>query len=184
MRMFIAAGLPEDDKARILRDTGEIRKSRFVRPVAPEGMHVTLCFLGERDEGEKEQIVGAMHESVRGIGPVQTAYQGIYGFPSPARPRVIVVPLIQGVEQLQRIYYALHDRLIGGTARRFSPHITVGRVKGNYQQTAELIAPEGFRKSPKGEYTISSITLYQSILHPRGAEYRKLFEARLQEQDV
>ncbi len=184
MRMFIAASLPADDAGKIFRETSEIRSLESVRSVPFGGMHVTLCFLGERSLDDLPEIVEAMEQAVLQVPPFEVSYRGIGAFPSPERARVIVLPLVQGVEQLQSMHYFLYSRLGGENSRRFLPHITVGRVKARLPELSRILKKSRYREQPEGRYTICSIALYESVLLPTGAEYKKLAERNLRNNTI
>src|ERR1700682_1792555 len=58
-------------------------KGRWVRP---EGMHITLKFIGEADPGKLDAIRAAL-ETVHSSAPVEINLRGLGFFPNERRPR-------------------------------------------------------------------------------------------------
>ena len=90
IRTFIAIELPE----KIIYTIGKVQEEiKFyglkVRWVRPENIHLTLKFLGDIQEADKEKVARAVSESVTGYPPISIAVKGIGVFPGIKRPRVI-----------------------------------------------------------------------------------------------
>ena len=60
-----------------------------VRPVAADGLHVTLKFLGDTDAALIPAVAGAIRECVAGQGPFELRLTGLGAFPHPGRPSVV-----------------------------------------------------------------------------------------------
>ena len=89
MRLFVAL----DFSAEVRRKLSELiagLKSQFpkARWVRPEGMHVTLKFIGFVDEAKAESIAGVLRD-VRVSQPVEMTFRGVGFFPNERRPRVV-----------------------------------------------------------------------------------------------
>ncbi len=172
MRLFIAVGLPELHKREILRDTADFADVPSVRVVKPRQMHLTLCFLGERREEEIPDIASVVEDACQTFPGFQVSYEGVSAFPDTNRPRVLVVPVFEGVEKLRELEYFLCSRLTSSdTKKRFVPHITIGRVGRNYPQLRRLLKEPRWQGTPRGSFGVETIALYQSVLQPSGAQY-------------
>lgn len=182
MRMFIAVDVPWQEREKIAEAASEIIICPAVR--AAHAMHVTLLFLGEQDEARIPALTDAMQEACSKVGVFEIGCRGISAFPSRNQPRVIISPVVQGVEQLRLLHYLLERTIQGGDSKRFSPHITVGRVKHRHAVLPKLLKQPQFENHPSGSWTVGAVRLYQSVLAPDGAQYSLLSETALQEQTL
>jgi len=186
-RVFIAAGLSDNmrqwlRKARALLE--ERMPSGCVRWTDPNGIHITVKFLGEIPARRAGEIPAVMDKAAQGLKPFTLAVEGLGCFPTTARPRVIWA----GVRR-EPVLFDLQARLeddlerIGFPRERraFSPHLTLGRVKegvpdsrlaeiGRALETASVESAAGM--------DVLEICLFKSVLRPGGAEYAVLHRAR------
>jgi 2'-5' RNA ligase len=190
MRLFVALDL-RDDVRRALGDLMAKLKplSPDARWVRPEGMHVTLKFIGhavETGDTKKLDAVRAALATVRSSRPVEMNFRGVGFFPNAQRPRVIwcgvqasenLAPLAVDIER------ALEPLGILREDRAFVPHLTLARFKparsgtrsrsnranGEAQSAAGEMAERDFGSARETEFH-----LFESITTPGGAEYRKL----------
>ena len=63
-RLFVALDLPDDLREGVAAWAREALVDPVLRPVAPESLHVTLAFLGQRPEEEIEAIGEVVRERV------------------------------------------------------------------------------------------------------------------------
>src|SRR4051812_6445078 len=85
VRLFVALELPEDVRAALIAWRPE---ARALRPVSDEALHVTLAFLGGRDEADVERIRSALEPLGRSVGELSLG--GVRWLP-PRAPRVLAV---------------------------------------------------------------------------------------------
>jgi 2'-5' RNA ligase len=183
-RLFVALDLPDELREGIVAWGSEALVDPVLRPVAPESLHVTLAFLGNRPEGEIEEIAVVMRE--RGGPAPWVELLEVEGRPSRGRPRVYALPVLSpGTEALQA---GVARGLVEGgffepEKRPFWPHVTVARVRPEgrgSKRPAVVSEPPG--KLPEGlsEARICRrMTLYRSELKPTGARYVPLAQAEL-----
>jgi RNA 2',3'-cyclic 3'-phosphodiesterase len=180
VRLFVAIPLPPAALAR-LASVSERLGGRQLKVVRPEGLHLTLVFLGERDEAEARAI-GELLDSPELAVPRIPASLGGYGqFPSRGEPRVIYTPVREGAREIAALQQALVGVLRRGgvrleeEAREFTPHLTLAR-RGNgrpdLRGLQDLLAFEE-------RFTADRLVLFQSALKPTGAEYRALRSVEL-----
>jgi 2'-5' RNA ligase len=191
MRLFVALDL-RDDVRRALGDLmAKLRPlSADARWVRPEGMHVTLKFIGhavETGAAEKLKAVRAALAAVRSERPVEMDFRGVGFFPNAQRPRVVWCG-VRGSENLAPlaadIDRALERLGISREERPFVPHLTLARFKPArpgkrsrsnrtngeaLQSAAAEMAERDF-----GSARETKFHLFESITKPGGAEYRKL----------
>jgi 2'-5' RNA ligase len=173
-RLFVAIDLPEEVKQGVADLGGSLPGGRWV---PREQLHLTLRFIGEVDDESFSAIRGALAE-VRGA-PFSMALRGIGHFPPGRHPRVLWVGL-EGYEPLielqQRVESALVTAGIVPEERRFSPHITIARLKETPAAAVEAYEERhaAFRAGPVpvGEFHLYSSALSRAgAIHTREASY-------------
>jgi 2'-5' RNA ligase len=185
VRLFIALNLPAEVRSRIATDVLKPLRAQLpgVRWVREETLHVTLLFLGKRSEAEAHQAQGVVREVAAARKPVEVSLSGLGAFPSPARPRVVWLGLVDPapVQELHRALERERARLgLPLESCAFYPHVTLGRVpqKAGYE-VGETLAPMLTTVQFKAPVTFSSVDLMSSELIPRGPRYTALLTAPL-----
>ena len=168
-RLFIAVDLPE----KILDNLGSMA---FGIPgakwVAPEQLHLTVRFIGEVDGALFRDIGDILHEVSAGSFSLQL--KGVGYFPPRGTPRVLWAGLEKS-EPLQLLRKKIDSALIrAGVApegRKFSPHITLARLKNSpVQKIANFLSGNGlFSQEP---FQVEDFKLYSSVLSPKGAFHK------------
>jgi 2'-5' RNA ligase len=183
-RLFVALDLPEETREGLVAWGEEALRDPALRPVAPESLHITLAFLGNRPEEEIEEIAAVVEESsapapwVELRDPEQRPPRG--------RARLFALPAIApGAEALQA---GLEQRLVEAgfyepEKRPFWPHLTVARVRPEARgsrRPAVVCEPPGPIPEELAEPRISvRMRLYRSVLQPSGARYVPLAQVQL-----
>lgn len=178
VRLFVALDLPRPVRSVLAQWAAERRRGLTgLRLIAERNLHVTLCFLGWRDEAEVEEIRGicrSVTETVTaGRGPVRLSVSAALWLP-PRRPRVLAVELTDTEGRLASVQSALARALAAGgfyepEDRPFLAHVTVARV-----QRGVRIRPEPLSAPDVPAVTAAAVTLYRSRLKRSGAEYEAL----------
>lgn len=183
MRTFIAIDL---DKT--LKETLEGLICRFrrqggdIRWVKPEGMHLTLKFLGEIGEETVAKVMSSLGVVASRHKPFRLIFRGTGTFPPGHKARVLWVGIEESpdLKALQEDLEREMERLgFPGEERGFHPHMTLGRVKASLGLQPLL---QEFGKEAAtifGETEAACLTFFQSTLKPTGAEYSILGEYRL-----
>lgn len=179
LRLFIAVSLPEAMKG-LLSDLQASwkKKAEGVRWVRPEGLHLTLKFLGDVPSCKVEAIGKVMEEVARSFPPFEVEVRGAGAFPNLRRPRVLWVGVSDPEGRLKGLFKALEKglRKLGfpEEERDFHPHLTLGRVKAggdfSFLQGEEVHV---------GVLPVREVVLFKSELRPEGALYHALFSAPL-----
>jgi 2'-5' RNA ligase len=174
VRLFVALELPGEVREALLGwGAKTLRGLAGLRAVAPENLHVTLCFLGWRSDAEVAEIV---HACSVAVGPFASCSLRIAGglWLPPRRPRVLAVELEDLDGELATVQAALSRQLAAGgwyvpESRPFLAHVTVARVaRGARIRASELPPPRRL------EFAGSRVTLYRSRLGAGGARYEPL----------
>ena len=185
IRTFVAV-----DVGKAVRETAEELIGEFsavaadVKWVDPEKMHLTLKFLGEVDAREIHQVCGAVKEAARGVEPFKLKIRGTGAFPNARRPRTIWLGAGEGDEQLgklaERIESALAKIGYRREARRFTAHLTIGRIRRGGPGVTEI--GELIRKYADfdiGQATVDQAIVFSSELTRSGPIYEVLSRAAL-----
>ena len=188
-RTFAAVELPEPVRQAIagLKDQMPGPVLPVVRWVHPDGVHITLKFLGEVAPQQTLEIAGLLAEAASRSGRMSLR-TGVPGaFPSVRSPRVLWVSFngeTQRLVQLQgRVEGALGTLGFAPDRDRFALHATVGRLNNEAQRLMAVRVGQAWElvKLPPDmpAFTVNSVVLFRSQLDPGGARYEKLFEAPL-----
>jgi 2'-5' RNA ligase len=177
MRVFIAIDLPPDLRESLGAIQRELKASApNARWVAPESIHLTLRFLGEITPARVEEAEAAL----MGLTwkPFEIHARSLGFFPGTRSPRVLWVGLeASSLEELAREIDARMERLGFERERRaFRPHLTLARARETRLTNDLTKAAERFKDVEFGKFTADRMVLFESILKPGGAAYRKLRE--------
>jgi 2'-5' RNA ligase len=188
-RTFIAIELDEELRGNLghLQDRLRGRVApRAVRWVRPEGIHLTLKFLGDTPVDKVPAVQEALAQAAAKIGPISFTVGGLGCFPNTRRPRVVWVGLQEPTGSLVRLRDAIEAHVaplsFPTEKRRFSPHLTLGRVqrrasKSEVREIGEVVGT--WELGALDEMTATAVAYIKSDLRPTGAVYTTLFEAEL-----
>jgi len=184
VRAFIAADISDEVRGRMGQLLGKLKRTESgVKWSRLNSIHLTLRFLGNIFASQVDVAAEAMAEAVMGIDPVTVEVAGWGTFPEGKRPRVIWLGLKKGADGLREVFDGLEKALIarglGPADKKFSPHLTLGRVKTGERLNQALRVMESEARGSFGEYEVDRIRLIQSRLNPAGAEYTLLRETIL-----
>jgi len=177
MRAFIAIDLPESIRAALRSEQASFRSlSPEARWTNPEGIHLTLKFLGEISEAKVKEVCAAL-KSLDRFERFTIRVKGFGFFPDARRPRVFWAGL-EAPASLSQLAEQVDEAMRGiGFAREeraFRPHLTLARFKVPQPQPAlqSLLTQQG--EQELGNFEVSEFFLFESKLSPHGAEYRKV----------
>jgi 2'-5' RNA ligase len=188
IRSFIAIELPESVKTGIQQLQTQLTLSQysFVKCVAPQGIHLTLKFLGNISAQKVTEITKVMEQASQGVIPFQLQITEVGAFPNVRRPRVLWVGIKGDVDKLvgwqQRLDNGLVPLGFAKEARPFTPHLTLARLRENCSPGDRLRFGEmfaGAQVEVDYKFTVTSLNLMRSQLLPTGAVYSSLAEVKL-----
>lgn len=179
IRTFIAIELPDKVKAAMKDVTDTLRKSGAdVRWVRPEGVHLTLKFLGGVEAVIMDELAGAVERAAKGTGSIELEVKGIGVFPNERSPRVVWLGLSGGLERLAQLNEKIEAACEGLGFKRekrpFKPHLTLGRVKSRKGRDALMRTVAEIEKIDLGGFTSDAVSVMKSELKPTGAVYTEL----------
>lgn len=188
-RLFVALDLPERVRGGL--ETWQAREltDPALRPVGPEALHVTLCFLSYHPERAIDDIASV----VTGVEPRPVEIR-LEPEPVPVPPRRPRLFAVEGESPAtSELQAELSDRLEAARfykpeKREFWTHVTVARVRSERGSRARGRRGKSMRvESPPGAlpaeltkpFHAPRLALYRSFLRPSGAEYVRLAELNL-----
>jgi 2'-5' RNA ligase len=147
-----------------------------VDPVDPEGVHVTLKFLGDTPASRLGELSRALKSAVgvAGVEPFEASFEGYGVFPSLEYISVVWAGVGEGGPELTRLGEAVERETtaIGFDAEdhSFTPHATLARVRDARSKRAvrELVGNE---TPTLGRLRVEEIRLTESSLTPDGPVY-------------
>ena len=191
LRLFVALALPAPIRNELVR-----WRERFgtdsnprLRPMSPEALHVTLCFLGWQPQAAVDRIAAACGV-LRSETPVPLALGGAVWLPR-RQPRVLAVELSDPEGALVRAQSRLSAALSEGgwyqpERRPYLAHVTVARVAGrptSVKRGSPLAraasAVQKLTPPSRLEFRGSDVVLYRSRLQRGGAQYEALGRVEL-----
>lgn len=179
LRAFIAIDLPQEVKAFLGEVSSRLRGfGGDVKWVRIESIHLTLKFLGNVRREVIPELDAVLKPLFRQQSPIELTVKGLGAFPGLGKARVVWAGIHDAHDQLALVAGEI-DRLVEPMGfkrekRRFSPHLTLGRVRSQ-KGNAQLV--EGVRQMMDARgpsFVAAHAVLFQSILKPTGAEYRQL----------
>jgi 2'-5' RNA ligase len=178
MRCFIAIDIPEDIKKSI---GGVIEKadhkSKGIRWVPLENIHLTLKFLGE----VSEKMISDIEKKLSAICDAHKIFDlriySIGAFPNFKYPNILWVG-IDASKELKDLFEAIEESLselgFKKEDKKFSPHLTIARIKDKKEVDLTMKALSSFKDTLFGNINVKEVLLMKSILKPTGAEYSKI----------
>jgi len=168
IRLFVGLDLPED-----LRETLSMMERGIpgARWIDSDNYHVTLRFIGEVAENEAEDIDSALAGIRARQFSLALAGVGHFGKLRSARSIWAGVEPSPALKHLQaKVESAIVRAGFPAEERRFRPHITLARIKGETgHHLANFLSEHGdFRVPP---FPVTAFHLYQSRLSRSGAAY-------------
>jgi 2'-5' RNA ligase len=188
MRCFIAIDITDEVRADLadlqkeLAGRVDVRKGD-VKWVKPEGIHLTLKFLGEVPDKDVPAICDTVKEVADRHKVFDIAVREVGSFGGRS-PRVLWVGAGLDCAELQALQQDLEEELEKAgwpkEGRKFSGHLTLCRIR--HVKAGEKLgeAARAFKDLDLGSIPGASISVYESRLTPEGAVYTRLASHKLQ----
>jgi len=182
IRSFVAVDLDAPVLQAVTDLQGALRRiNADVRWVRPEGLHVTLKFLGSVDPERLARVHAALVSDLHEQPALHVSVRGLGAFPNWRRPRVVWVGLHgEGFGTLAaRVDGALAPLGFEREQRAFTPHLTLGRVNSLRGWPRLEEACKAHLDDDFGASDIGAVTIYRSTLQRGGAVYAPLWTIAL-----
>ncbi|MFO0811431.1 MAG: RNA 2',3'-cyclic phosphodiesterase [Gemmataceae bacterium] len=152
--------------------------------VEPANLHITLLFLGEIDNREVPSVCDAVADVTAGLAPFPVTIAGVGAFPTVRRPRILIANVTEGAPEIVALHDAIETPLLElgcyrREARPFTPHLTLGRVRGDAASEPLSATLTKFAAWEGGQSVVREVRVYSSTLQSDGPEYAVLSRARL-----
>ena len=181
-RLFIAIHLPDDLLQTLTASQRQLQRKLAASPLRwsrPEGIHLTLKFLGDTDPARIPEIIDALSRVAAKHAPFELPVGGLGMFPNARRPNVLWAGVADEAHRLRHLAADVDKALarLGWQRekRPFSGHLTLARVKkqaGNRERRElgeAVTALRGYEKL--GMLPVQTIHIMRSQLRPDGATY-------------
>lgn len=175
IRTFICIEIPESIKSRISKVQETLRQiGAQVSWTKPSNIHMTLKFLGGVEASRIDRVSKALERAANGISPFEVEVSGAGCFPSPRSPRALWIGFSNVPEWLQQLCSNIEGELaregFEREKRKFSPHLTIGRIRTphNAARVAEALIAAGFETET---FIATQVILMRSDLKPTGSIY-------------
>jgi RNA 2',3'-cyclic 3'-phosphodiesterase len=171
LRTFVALEIAEEMRARIATLQDELRKrAPEVRWTRPEGIHLTLRFLGSTTLGQVERLQPMLAEAAGHCAPAEVGIAGLGTFPPRGAPRVLWLGL--SVPEPFLTLQAACERAAVAVGfpreeRPFRAHLTLGRWRDRARRP-ELHSPD------LGSSRVDTLVLFRSEPRSGGSVYTPL----------
>ncbi len=182
LRLFVACELPAEALAALTQVQSELRErgAGRLRWVRPEGIHLTLKFLGAVSPEKAQQVIEALATAITEPFTLNLRFDRLGSFGGRLRLRVLWVGLAGDVGALASLA-ATVEKALGPLGfprenRPFAPHLTLARVPDEAgveerSRLADLVT--SYRLPEMPSMTMSEVSLMQSFLLPGGARYEQ-----------
>lgn len=184
MRLFLAIELSAGLVQALAEATAPLRAEVPDLAWLPDGKcHLTIKFLGDVPAERLERILAMSDQVASNHRPFAMQLAGFGAFPNFQRARVVWT----GVEHESRLELLHHDVEIACRdegfeleGQAFRPHVTVARVRTPMgEEDGRRLAQVAQAIDFSATQDVVAISLFESILAPAGATYRRVHAATL-----
>ena len=177
VRAFLAIDLDDDLKPKINKIIKEFKSiNTKIKYVELTNLHLTLKFFGDIDTNGLDLLEDKIAGVVSDFEPFDIHIKGCGAFPNNNHIKVIWI----GIDE-DSLIKELHDKLDVEFAKlgfdkdkRFSTHLTIGRMKTAKNKDKVKQTIEEFENVDIGQMTVEKISLKKSTLTPSGPVYEDL----------
>lgn len=177
MRLFTAVDIPDGVKSALGKTIERFRHMARLQWTHVEKLHITTKFIGEWPETRMEELTAVLN-GVGSPGVIQIKVRGLRWLPDSRHPRMLWAGVESGPElgslalETEQAVRALG---IAVEVRKYSPHLTLARIRDRAPLDALLHTIEAEGSADFGSFTASAFYLYLS----KDGRYTKLAEFSL-----
>jgi RNA 2',3'-cyclic 3'-phosphodiesterase len=144
-----------------------------IKPVLTQNIHITLKFLGNISNNDLSNVCSLISISLNKVESfIFDIDDSLDGFPKLTNARILFGKVNRGTENIKNIFEIIEADLskIGfkSDEKNFIPHITIARMKipVNFTGSFDNLKLKKFKN-----IGCDKVTLFESILSPKGAVY-------------
>jgi 2'-5' RNA ligase len=184
MRLFMAIDVAAEVAEKLAAVQRVLEGTRAdVKWTEPGNYHVTVKFLGEVEETLVERVAERMERAAAQVPAFDLEVEGVEKFPERGPARVIVSRVLSPDMRMTKLH-RLIDSGMGGMGLPMDthvlvPHVTLGRVRTNHGLNRLLRKVERHDLDFFGQFTVSEVVLYHSVMGGGGVKYEALRRGRL-----
>jgi len=184
MRTFIAIEIPDYVKREMSKVQERLKRANVEAGwTRPEGMHLTLKFLGEVQDAKVEEIKKTLVTATGGFSRFKVELAGAGTFPNAKNPRVAWLGVSGDVDRLNALQASVEDAMVRlgfeREDRRFSPHLTLARIKFIPSKEAWQNALNEIKDVRLPGFEVEAVSLMKSELRREGAVYTEMGRVEL-----
>ncbi|GJL64409.1 MAG: RNA 2',3'-cyclic phosphodiesterase [Nitrospirales bacterium] len=182
IRVFLAIRLNSEIREALDHFQDHVASILPVKWVPSDSMHLTVKFLGDIEPEQVSVLQEALREVVADTAQFSLRIQGLGGFPSLQKPRILWVGVSGAVDHLDVLVACVESALsplgYAKEVRPYHPHLTLSRIKTNTREIGRIIETSDLlkQKCVFGNVLVDRLGLYQSRLTSHGAIYSMLWE--------
>lgn len=156
-----------------------------VRWTPREQFHLTLRFLGNVASARVGELESATRQVCVRFPPLAMRAEEVGFFPERGFPRVVWAGIRDEADRLRELQSAIQEATLGFSSeppeRRFTGHVTLGRIKEIRRPQADALTNvvAGLVRTRFGCWTASTVEIVRSELSPAGALHTTLAELPL-----
>jgi len=180
IRTFLALELPQTVRNKLSTHTELISghyKLQQIRWLPKENYHLTLSFMGNVENTLISSLQLNLEQKLSSKQAVHFRFSEITPFPFSGNPK-IVAAMMEYSDELMQLQHntakCVRSLGISLECRRFTPHVTLGRLKSRSRKKVAFQPQQMFF-----EGVSEKVVIFQSELTPKGAIYKSLGEISL-----
>lgn len=179
VRCFVALELSEHVKSFVATVVSALKRvTNEARWVNPQGMHLTLKFLGDVPATTIPTVVRSLEKPLMIPGPIELGIGGLGCFPNMKRPRVLWIGVIDKQSRLQALVQEIGNAMLPlgfpQEKRSFKPHLTLARMKPSRERSTGITLITESQNLAGPIFSVDHAVLFESILKPQGALYHPI----------
>ena len=179
MRAFVAIPIPDAVKEEIRLFYRKFGVVRGVKMVIPENLHITLDFLGDITQREVDTFSANLETLAKDTEPFKISIKGVGAFPSRKDPKILWIGM-ENNQPLKKLAAKVKIAVDSMDDKKFSPHLTVGRVKYKSDDQKDFydhFFSQDHRKF--GEFVVDHFQLMKSDLSGKDPIYTVIRDFKL-----
>ena len=180
IRTFLALELPQTVRKKLSAHVELISgydNLQQIRWLPKENYHLTLVFLGNVEYVLIRRMQLKLEQNLSYNKAVPFKFSEITPFPFSGTPK-IASAILEHSEELMQLQHSIakcvHAFGISLERRRFTPHVTLGRMKSRSRKSLAFQPQQIFL-----EGVSEKVVIFQSVLAPKGAVYTAIGEIAL-----